>query len=118
MTFRTLLALALPFAVACGGTATTTTGSTTAPASYDGPVTSTDVALGQQVWAGKCASCHTEQDGAYGPRVAGGNDSPAEMRRQVREGSGRMPGFGESQISSAELEALLAYLQTNGGVAR
>lgn len=109
------LALSLVFAAACGGGGTTTP-TDDAVASYEGAITSTDVARGQVVWNEKCAGCHTEADGGYGPRVGGAHHTAAHMREQVREGSGRMPGFAADRISAEDLEALLAYLVTIEGV--
>ena len=40
----------------------------------------------------------------------------AHMRQQVREGEGRMPAFNASVLSDTQLEALLAYLVSTGGV--
>lgn len=95
-----------------GGTTTTPNGS----ASYEGALTSTNVARGEHEFTEHCAGCHTEQAGAYGPRVANLGWTPAHMRQQIREGSGRMPGFGESNLRADDLEATLAYLVTIGGV--
>ena len=105
------LALAAP---ACGGGGSTTDLPT---ASYEGPITSSDVEGGQSLWTANCAGCHTEADGAYGPRVHELALSPARMREQVREGSGRMPGFGPGEVSADDLEKLLAYLQSIQAVA-
>ena len=110
------LPLALVLAAACGGGGG---GSTVdlPTASYEGPVTSSDTAGGESIWAANCAGCHSEQEGAYGPRVHDLALSPARMREQIREGSGRMPGFGAGEISDTDLENLLAYLQSIHGVA-
>jgi len=98
------------FAPACGGGGGSTTDLPTA--SYEGPITSSDVAGGEALWTANCAGCHTEADGAYGPRVHDLALTPAHAREQIREGSGRMPGFGSGEMSADDLEKLLAYLQT------
>jgi mono/diheme cytochrome c family protein len=109
--------------VGCGGApeeaagTEPTTGGELTP-SYAGPVTSTDVEAGQAVYEQHCNGCHPGGERGYGPAVTGINWDPAQMRHQIREGEGRMPGFGPDQISDESLEALLAYLQTNGSVAQ
>lgn len=100
----------------CGGAAPRRGAETAGAASYQGAVASTDVALGQQVYDEHCLGCHTEDGEGYGPPVAGIGWDPAAMRQQVREGEGRMPAFGEDEISADELEAMLAYLVSIGGV--
>jgi mono/diheme cytochrome c family protein len=79
---------------------------------YAGPVASTDVAHGQERYRAVCSSCH--ENGA--PALANIAWTPARMRRQIREGSGRMPAIRESRLSAADLEAVLAYLQSIGAV--
>ncbi len=111
------------FLAACAGAEEPAAGGGTTTggeaASYQGAVASTDTARGQQVYEAQCAGCHTADgdDDAYGPAVAGIGWDPAAMRRQIREGEGRMPAFGEDKISADDLEALLAYLVSVGGVA-
>jgi len=39
-----------------------------------------------------------------------------EVRAVVRNGKGRMPGFDENKISPEDLEALLAYVDSIGGI--
>ncbi len=38
------------------------------------------------------------------------------MRQQIREGEGRMPAFNASVLPDDQLEALMAYLVSTGGV--
>ena len=116
-----LVFLASSLMAGCGGAPEEagpepTTGGEVAP-SYAGPVASTDVEAGQAVYEQHCNGCHPGGERGYGPAVTGINWDPAQMRHQIREGAGRMPGFGPDQISDESLEALLAYLQTKGGVA-
>ncbi len=107
----------------CGGekpaTATTdeSSGGEQIAASYDGPISSTDVALGQQQYETYCAGCHPGGDEGSGPAIKNLAWSPAQTRKQIREGEDNMPGFDETRISAEALEALLAYLQTLGAVA-
>lgn len=114
-TSKTLLAsLLLVSAQACGGGGGDTTPEPAA--SYEGPVASSDTAGGQQLFQTHCGSCHTGQSGSYGPRVADLAWTPAHMREQIREGSGRMPGFDAAHLSADQLEATLAFLQTLNAV--
>lgn len=115
---KAILVLAL-LTPACGGGGGT--GESTTPeggASYEGPVASSNVEHGHLEWNEHCAGCHTESAGSYGPRVASLAWTPAHMRRQIREGEGRMPGFDASQLSAEDLEDTLAYLVSIGAVAQ
>lgn len=112
--------LLLSSLTACGG-GTTTTGSQTtgggeAP-SYAGPVTSTDVEGGLAVFTTNCGGCHTGQAGSYGPAVRDLQRTPEAIRQVIREGRGRMPGFGAAQIGADDLEKVMAFLQSIGTVA-
>lgn len=80
---------------------------------YAGPVRSTDVVLGQAKYESRCASCH---DGGSAPPVANIQWTVERMRRQIREGSGQMPPIPAHRLSDDEMEAVIAYLQTVGGV--
>ena len=87
-------------------------------ASYEGAVTSTDVAGGEQVYADLCAGCHHDGTGGAGaaPAVHGISWTPAQMRHQIREGERRMPAFNTTVLPAEQLEALMAYLVSTGGV--
>lgn len=107
-----MLALAL-VAVGCGGGGG---GGAREPgevaAQYQGPIASTDVARGEELYNGICMSCHA--GGA--PALDDIGWEAGAMRQQIREGEGRMPAISESRISGADLEAILAYLVTIGAV--
>lgn len=79
---------------------------------YEGPIASADVELGKQVFMDSCDDCHPDGGEDVGPSLIGDPHSPAQLRRQVREGSGRMRPFPPNRLSDEELEALLAYLAT------
>lgn len=79
---------------------------------YAGPLRSTDVALGQEKYQSRCASCH--ESGA--PQLANIQWTVERMRRQIREGSGQMPAIPAHRLNDDEMEAVIAYLQTIGGV--
>jgi mono/diheme cytochrome c family protein len=93
-----------------GGGGSTTSG---AESQYAGPIGSTDVAQGEARYHAVCASCH--DNGA--PAVANIGWTAEHMRRQIREGSANMPAIHEARLNAADLEALLAYLHSIGGVA-
>ena len=84
--------------------------------SYEGPITSTDVAHGKEVFETKCDDCHPGGEEDVGPSLIADPHTPAKIRQQVREGSGKMRPFSEKRISGEDLEALLAYLQTINAV--
>jgi mono/diheme cytochrome c family protein len=79
---------------------------------YAGPITSADTARGEEVYNEVCSGCHS--GGA--PEIPGIGWEPARMRHQIRNGEGRMPAIDETRVSADDLEALLAYLTTNGAV--
>jgi mono/diheme cytochrome c family protein len=65
---------------------------------------------GQLVFQHYCHPCHPGGEGGLGPAL---NDKPAPvwlMKTQVRVGLGAMPGFPEDQISSEDLDDLMAYV--------
>ncbi len=58
-----------------------------------------------------CNSCHIGGATGLGPAL---NDKPLPgflIRFQVRNGLGAMPAFSKAQLSDAELDAIVAYLQ-------
>jgi mono/diheme cytochrome c family protein len=91
----------------------TTTGGGEASSQYAGPIGSTDTAQGEARYNAVCASCHN--NGA--PAVANIGWTTEHLRRQIREGSANMPAIHTARLSDADLEAVLAYLQTIGAVA-
>ena len=65
---------------------------------------------GRLVFQNHCHQCHPGGEGGLAPAL---NDKPAPvwpMKTQVRVGLGAMPAFGEDQISSEELDNLMAYV--------
>lgn len=75
---------------------------------YQGPIQSSDVARGEEVYTALCMSCH----GGAAPGLEGIGWEPGAMRQQVREGRGRMPAIAEGRLAAEDLEAVLAYLTT------
>jgi mono/diheme cytochrome c family protein len=76
-----------------------------------GPATlSPAAARGEQVFMRNCHECHPKGEGGLAPSI---NDKPLPdflIRLQVRRGLGVMPEFGPDQMSDAELDDLIAYL--------
>lgn len=105
---------------ACGGGAGAeepdgeeTSGGDTA---YEGPITSTDVDAGKELFATHCDDCHPDGEEDVGPSLIADPHTPAQLRKQIREGSGKMRPFSESRLGAEELESLLAYLQSINAV--
>lgn len=106
--------------VACGGGGAEEPGtegtSGGEDAAYAGPIASTDVEKGKAVFAEFCDDCHPDGQEDVGPSLIAEPHAPAELRKQVREGSGKMRPFPEKRISNEDLEALLAYLASINAV--
>lgn len=113
---RMAAVLVLAFMMGCGGGAASTEGggeaTTGGESPYAGALRSTDTTLGESKYQSRCASCH--ENGA--PAVANLHWTVERMRQQIREGSGQMPPIPESRLSDDEMDALIAYLGTVGGV--
>lgn len=92
----------------CGG------GVASSPVSYEGPIGSTDVAAGQAAFSDYCGGCHRE--GGDAPNIQGLGWTAAAARKQIREGSAKMPAFPEGRLSAEDLESMLAFLVTTGTV--
>jgi mono/diheme cytochrome c family protein len=109
---------ALAMAYGCSGSGSS--GGTTAASleEFQFPLTSTDVAGGEEVYAEFCEGCHPGGQKGDGPKIADSLESPAEVRWMVRNGGDDMPAFGPDKISNEKLEALLAYAETLGAVKR
>ena len=57
-----------------------------------------------------CHQCHPKGEAGLAPAINGKPLPNWLIRLQVRSGLGSMPEFGENDISPAELDDLLAYL--------
>lgn len=99
-------ALLVPMA-ACGGGAAEGGEGTTVAAQYEGPVQSTDVATGEQLFNDVCGTCHVDGDA---PDLNEQAHAVAMIRQTVREGDGQMPPLDASRLSDDDLEAILAYM--------
>jgi mono/diheme cytochrome c family protein len=107
--------LALAYGCASSGSGGTTVYSVE---DFKYPLKSTDVATGEEVYAEFCEGCHPGGEEGDGPKIAGEALPPAKVRWQIRSGLDDMPAFGPDKISDADLEALLAFTETFGAVAR
>jgi mono/diheme cytochrome c family protein len=66
---------------------------------------------GEQVYMQYCNACHPGGHRGAGPNLAGRVDA-GEVTQTVRQGKRNMPAFGTSQISDADLQSLIGYIQT------
>jgi mono/diheme cytochrome c family protein len=85
-------------------------------AEYAGPVTSTDVAHGKEVFDDLCGDCHPDGGEDAGPSLIATPHTASKLRQQVREGSGKMRPFPEKRLKKDDLEAIVAWLQSVNAV--
>jgi mono/diheme cytochrome c family protein len=114
-----MVGLALSLA-ACGGGGGSESGSSESSsggeASYAGPIASTDTAKGKEAFDSFCGDCHPDGGEDVGPSLIATPHTPAKMRQQVREGSGKMRPFPEQRLSKDDLEDILAWLASVNAV--
>ena len=85
-------------------------------AEYEGPIESTDVAHGKALFDDFCGDCHPDGGEDVGPSLIDEPHSPAAIRKQVREGKGKMRPFKEKRLSAQDLESVLAWLASVNAV--
>jgi len=112
------LALLLPLllAVGCGSSAESPESEETEggeSASYEGPIGSTDAVAGKDKFDTFCGDCH---DGGDAPNLSEDAHTPAQIRQQIREGSGKMRPIPENRLSAEDMESVLAFLATINAV--
>jgi mono/diheme cytochrome c family protein len=91
---------------------------------HEQPALTPQQAVGQHLYAGRCAHCHEENDLALKPPPpnihgvmsraklpSGAAATDAEVRRLVLIGKGKMPSFS-GRFTEEQMAALLAYLHT------
>ncbi len=81
------------------------------------PYTPEELAAAQANYTDFCSDCHaTNGSGAIGPgiRSSARLEDAAYVLRQLRQGSGEMPGFGDV-LSDDELLGLANYIRNNLG---
>ncbi|MBI2847760.1 MAG: c-type cytochrome [Chloroflexi bacterium] len=81
---------------------------TTSPATPQ----ATPVAEGKAVYSANCAACHGTEAQGTTIAVSLPGHSADIIRRQVRTPMGTMPAFSESQLSEAQLDAVVAYIES------
>lgn len=79
-------------------------------AQYQGPITSTDVEHGKELFDSRCGDCHPNGEEDVGPSLVAEPHTPARIRQQIREGSGKMRPFSEARLNAADMESILAFL--------
>lgn len=85
-------------------------------AAYEGPIESTDVAHGKEIFDNLCGDCHPDGGEDVGPSLIADPHSPAALRQQIREGSGKMRPFAEKRLSDQDMESVLAWLASVNAV--
>lgn len=85
-------------------------------ASYAGPIASTDVDHGKELFSANCDDCHPGGEEDVGPSLIAEPHTPPKIRQQIREGSGKMRPFSEKRLSNDDIEAILAYLASINAV--
>ncbi|MFI5306454.1 MAG: c-type cytochrome [Polyangiales bacterium] len=102
----------------CGGSSEPKSAATSGgeTAQYEGPITSTEVDHGKELFGTFCDDCHPGGDADVGPSLIGTPHTPARIRQQIREGSGKMKPFPEKRVSKDDMEAILAYLASINAV--
>ena len=120
-----LLTAGLLLANACGGGGSeepggeageSSGGEAANPADYEGAITSTEVDRGKELFTTYCDDCHPGGEEDVGPSLIANPHSPSAIRKQVREGSGRMRPFSEKRLNKEDLEAVLAFLASINAV--
>jgi cbb3-type cytochrome c oxidase subunit III len=71
-------------------------------------------ASGRQLFARNCARCHgAAGQGRNGPKLAGKSLDQQAIEQKVTDGGSKMPSF-KKQLSSAQIKAVAAYVQSLG----
>src|SRR5438045_9618956 len=71
-----------------------------------------EVARGRVVFMNRCNRCHPGGEAGLGPAL---NDKPLPQfvtKMQIRQGLGAMPAFPATQLSDADMNAVVAYVRT------
>ena len=71
-------------------------------AAYAGPITSTEVERGKELFSTHCDDCHPGGEEDVGPSLIADPHTPPSIRKQIREGSGKMRPFPEKCLEWAE----------------
>jgi mono/diheme cytochrome c family protein len=105
--------------IACGGGKSEEGGgesSSGGESEYAGPIASTDVAHGKETFDSFCGDCHPDGGSDVGPSLIESPHTPAQLRQQIREGSGKMRPFSEARLKKEDMESILAWLASANAV--
>jgi len=77
------------------------------------------VRAGQAQFEKTCMQCHATVEGqaSFGPNLHGvlkgphPRKTPADVRLQIKNGKGKMPGFGD-KLTATEVDDLITYMKT------
>lgn len=76
------------------------------------PISSPEQVAGERVFMKNCNQCHPLGEGGLGPPINNKPFPTVMLDAKVRTGlGGDMPSFSEKDISSKELDQLVAYLE-------
>lgn len=118
--YKVILATLALATVGCGGGSSAEEpggeASSGGEAEYAGPIASTDVAHGKEVFDNFCGDCHPDGGEDVGPSLIATPHTPAKIRQQIREGGGKMRPFPESRLSKDDMESVLAWLASVNAV--
>lgn len=82
------------------------------------PAESQQAANGQQIFSENCSSCHTlaaaDANGQVGPNLDDIQPDKGTVARQVINGGGGMPAFGD-RLSEEEIDAVATFVAGNAG---
>ena len=104
---------------ACGGSqesnaAEASTGAELAQ--YEGPIASTDVERGKELFSAHCDDCHPGGEEDVGPSLIADPHPPGYIRKQIRAGSGKLRPFPEKRLSDQDMETILAWMASVNAV--
>jgi len=72
-----------------------------------------DPAAGQKAWSKTCKECHNmPTEGGQGPKLIPLEHTPDHIRDIVRFGNGEMKALATTSISDADLDDVIAYLES------
>jgi mono/diheme cytochrome c family protein len=72
---------------------------------------SSDLTEGRKLFMRNCDQCHPRGESGLAPALNNKPHPSFLIKFQVRQGLGAMPSFSKDDISDAELENIVAYLQ-------
>ena len=91
----------------CGGDNTNNSGDSGNTGGNNGGTTT--AADAETVYKANCVSCHGADLNGYDLNTVGARMSKEEIEKQIKNGGGGMPGFG-NRLDAAEVTALVDWL--------